>query len=127
MLTHGDLIVNNVIVTPANRLVVVDWESATWSGLPALDLVRLLYDLSLDSASVRPRARARLLADARQTIGTAVRLRCFSLAWARKNTARAAGIGIAGLCIVGIAALVIDHDRFAACLAAMFRCCGRLD
>jgi len=46
------------------------------------------------------------------------------LAWAGKNTAHAADIGIAGLFIVGIAALVIDHDRFAACLAGMlmFRC-----
>jgi hypothetical protein len=54
---------------------------------------------------------------------------CFSLAWARKDTARAADIGIAGLLIVGIAVLVIDHDRFAACLARMmmFRCSGRLD
>jgi hypothetical protein len=54
---------------------------------------------------------------------------CFSLAWARKNTARAAGIGIAGLFIVEIAALVIDRDRFAACLAGMmmFRCSGGLD
>ena len=54
---------------------------------------------------------------------------CFSLAWARKNTAGAADIGIAGLFIVGIAALVIDHDRFAACLAGMmmFRCSGCLD
>jgi hypothetical protein len=54
---------------------------------------------------------------------------CFSLAWARKDTARAADIGIAGLSIVGIAVLVIDHDRFAACLAGMmmFRCSGRLD
>jgi hypothetical protein len=61
------------------------------------------------------------------TIGIAIRL-CFSLAWARKDTARAADIGIAGLFIVGIAALVIDHDRFAACLAGMmiFRG-GRLD
>ena len=52
---------------------------------------------------------------------------CFSLARARKKTARAADIGIAGLFIVGIAVLVIDHDRFAACLAGMmmFRCsCG---
>jgi hypothetical protein len=54
---------------------------------------------------------------------------CFSLAWARKDTARAADIGIAGLFIVGIAVLVIGHDRFAACLAGMmmFRCSGRLD
>jgi transposase len=54
---------------------------------------------------------------------------CFSLAWARKNAARAAEIGIAGLFIVGITVLVIDHDRFAACLAGMtmFRCSGRLD
>jgi hypothetical protein len=54
---------------------------------------------------------------------------CFSLAWARKNTARAAGTGIAGLFIVGIAALVIDDDRFAACVAGMmtFRCGGRFD
>jgi hypothetical protein len=51
------------------------------------------------------------------------------LAWARKNTARAADIGIAGLFIVGIAVLVIDYDRLAACLAGMvmFRCSGRLD
>jgi hypothetical protein len=68
MLTHGDLIVNNVIVTPANRLVLVDWESATWTGLPALDLVRLLYDLSLDSASLKRPARTRLLAAAREII-----------------------------------------------------------
>jgi hypothetical protein len=39
---------------------------------------------------------------------------CFSLAWARKDTARAADIGLARLFIVGIAVLVIDHDRFAA-------------
>jgi hypothetical protein len=54
---------------------------------------------------------------------------CFSLAWARKDTARAADIGIAGLFIVGIVVLVVDHDRFAACLASMmvFRCNGRLD
>jgi hypothetical protein len=59
----------------------------------------------------------------------AIRLPLFLLAWARKNTAHAADIGIAGLFIVGIAALVIDHDRFAACLAGMmmFRCNGRLD
>jgi hypothetical protein len=51
------------------------------------------------------------------------------LAWARKKTARAADIGIAGLFIVEIAVLVIGHDRFAACLAGMmmFRCSGRLD
>jgi hypothetical protein len=51
------------------------------------------------------------------------------LAWARKDTARAADIGIAGLFIVGIAVLVIDHDRFAVCLAGMmmFRCRGSLD
>jgi hypothetical protein len=54
---------------------------------------------------------------------------CFSLAWARNKTAHAVDIGIAGLFIVGIAALVIDPDRFAACLAGMmmFRCSGRLD
>jgi hypothetical protein len=53
----------------------------------------------------------------------------FSLAWARKNTAHAVDIGIAGLFIVGIAVLVIGHDRFAACLAGvmMFRRDGRLD
>ena len=53
----------------------------------------------------------------------------FSLAWARKKTARAADIGIAGVFSVGIAVLVIDHDRFAACLADMMmsRCIGRLD
>jgi hypothetical protein len=54
---------------------------------------------------------------------------CFSLAWARENTAHAADTGIAGLFIVGIAVLVIDHGRFAACRAGMmmFRCSGRLD
>jgi hypothetical protein len=54
---------------------------------------------------------------------------CFSLAWARKKTACATDIGIAGLFIVGIAVLVVDHDRFAACLAdmMMFRCIGHLD
>jgi hypothetical protein len=54
---------------------------------------------------------------------------CFSLAWARKNTAHAVDIGIAGVFIIGIAVLVIDHDRFAACPAGMmmFRCRGRLD
>ena len=59
----------------------------------------------------------------------AIRLPLLSLAWARKNTARAADVGIAGLFIVGIAVPVIDHDRFAACLAGMmmFRCGGRLD
>jgi hypothetical protein len=63
------------------------------------------------------------------TIEVSIRLPCFSLAWARKNAARAADIGIAGLFNVGIAVLVIDHDRFAACLAGMmmFRCGGRLD
>jgi hypothetical protein len=63
----------------------------------------------------------------REKVGPKRRL--LSLAWARKNTARAADIGIAGLFIVGIAVLVIDHDRFAACLAGMvmFRCSGRLD
>ena len=62
-------------------------------------------------------------------IEIAVRPPCFSLARAGKKTARAADIGIAGLFIVGIAVLVIDHDRFAACLAGMmmFRCNGRLD
>jgi hypothetical protein len=51
------------------------------------------------------------------------------LAWARKNTAHAADIGIAGLFIAGIAMLVIDHNPFAACLAGVmtFRCSGRLD
>jgi hypothetical protein len=54
---------------------------------------------------------------------------CFSLAWARENTAHAADTGIAGLFIVGIAVLVIDHGRFAACREGMmmFRCSGRLD
>ena len=34
-----------------------------------------------------------------------------------------------GVVLVGIAVLVIDHDRFTACLAGMtmFRCSGRLD
>ena len=44
------------------------------------------------------------------TIGIAIGLPLFSLAWARKKTARAADIGIAGLFIVGIAVLVVDHD-----------------
>jgi hypothetical protein len=48
---------------------------------------------------------------------------------AREKAAHAAGIGIAVLFIVGIAVLVIDHDRFAPCRASMvtFRCGGRLD
>ena len=64
-----------------------------------------------------------------QTFGIAIRLLCFSLAWARKNAAHAAAIGIAELFIVGIALLVIDHDQFAACLAGMmmFRCSACLD
>ena len=51
------------------------------------------------------------------------------MAWARIKTARATGIGIAGLHTVGIAVLVIEHDRFAACLAGMMmlRRSGRLE
>jgi hypothetical protein len=70
----------------------------------------------------------RLRADA-QRLALPFACRCFLLAWARIETARAADIGIAGLFIVGIAVLVNDHDRFAACPAGMmmFRRRGRLD
>jgi hypothetical protein len=76
----------------------------------------------------RRRLGVKLRADA-QRLELPFACPCFSLAWARKNTARAADIGIAGLFIVEIAPLVIDHDRFSACLAGMvmFRCSGRLD
>jgi hypothetical protein len=72
--------------------------------------------------------RVKLRADA-QRLELPFACPCFSLAWARKNTARSADIGIAGLFFVGIAVLVIDRDRFAAYLAGMmmFRCSGRLD
>ena len=80
-----------------------------------------------EGLNLRRRLGVKLRADA-QRLELPFACPCFSLAWARKNTARAADIGIAGSFIVGIAVLVIDHDRFAACLAGMmmFRRSGRL-
>jgi hypothetical protein len=70
----------------------------------------------------------KLRADA-QRLDLQLACACFSLAWARKNAAHAADIGIAALFIVGIAEPVSNQDRFVACLAGMvmFRGGGRLD
>lgn len=74
-----------------------------------------------EGLNLRHRLGVELRADA-QRLKLPFTCPCFSLAWARKNTARAAGIGIAGLFIVGIAVPFIERDRFAACLAGMMVC-----
>jgi serine/threonine protein kinase len=41
---HGDLTLNNVIVTANGQLVLIDWENYSTNGLAVIDLMRLLFD-----------------------------------------------------------------------------------
>jgi SAM-dependent methyltransferase/aminoglycoside phosphotransferase (APT) family kinase protein len=72
LVVHGDLIINNIIVQADERMVLVDWENAASSGLPALDLLRLLYDIASDSYLLKPAARATLLARSKRIIRAAL-------------------------------------------------------
>jgi SAM-dependent methyltransferase len=65
--THGDLTLTNSIVLPGGKVVLVDWEHATSSGLCAVDLLRLLYDTANDAARLLPHAYPAILAQAKQT------------------------------------------------------------
>ena len=71
-LVHGDLTVNNVIVQPDERMILVDWENASRTGLAALDLLRLLYDMWVDARNMKPATRATLRNDARQIVRDAL-------------------------------------------------------
>ncbi len=62
---HGDLTFNNVILTDNGQMVLVDWDNVTDQGLPAIDLVRLLYDAWKDSKVFRPRQAQEFMANIR--------------------------------------------------------------
>lgn len=47
---HGDMVVNNLGLDPARRLVVFDWEDYGAVGLPGLDLFTLSYSLAAEVA-----------------------------------------------------------------------------
>jgi SAM-dependent methyltransferase len=65
---HGDLAVGNAVLRADGKIVLVDWENASESGLVAIDLVRLLYDTWVDSRILSRRVRDVVMADTRETI-----------------------------------------------------------
>ena len=65
---HGDFTASNLIVTPSNDLVLVDWEHTTPAFPIGADLVRFLQDAILESARLRPRARERFRYELRQMV-----------------------------------------------------------
>lgn len=64
---HGDLTFNNVILTDSGQMILIDWENLSEGGLPAIDLVRLLYDAWMDSKVFKPR-QARAIRDHLRTV-----------------------------------------------------------
>lgn len=69
---HGDLTFNNVILAPTGQMVLLDWDNVTEEGLPAIDLVRLLYDAWMDSKVFRPRQAQEFLANVRAGVQAAL-------------------------------------------------------
>ncbi len=65
---HGDLTLNNVILSPGGQMILVDWENAALEGLPALDLFRLLYDAWLERGLLGPAKAERCLATVRRAV-----------------------------------------------------------
>lgn len=69
---HGDLTFNNVIQSPSGQLILLDWDNVAEEGLPAIDLVRLLYDAWMDSKIFRPRQALEFLANVRAGVQAAL-------------------------------------------------------
>ena len=69
---HGDLSGNNTIVTSAGQLCLIDWESVTEYGLPAVDLIRLYYDLVRDFDDHAPGSADRLIIRMRHSLQRAL-------------------------------------------------------
>jgi SAM-dependent methyltransferase len=65
---HGDLSLCNTIVLPNETMVLIDWENACTAGLVAIDLVRLLYDTSVDTGWMKPRTRQQIMTEAKHRV-----------------------------------------------------------
>jgi SAM-dependent methyltransferase len=70
--THGDLTFNNVILMSTGQMMLIDWENVSREGLPAIDLLRLLYDAWMDGKGFRPRQARKLLASVRGAVTEAL-------------------------------------------------------
>jgi SAM-dependent methyltransferase len=65
---HGDFTASNLLVTPSNNLVLVDWEHTTPAFPIGADLVRFLQDATIEAARLRARARGRFRYELRQIV-----------------------------------------------------------
>lgn len=72
---HGDFTPGNLLVTPSDDLVLIDWEHVTAAYPIGADLIRFLQDATQESARLRPRPRRNLLSQLHQSV-TAVLETC---------------------------------------------------
>jgi SAM-dependent methyltransferase len=70
---HGDFTPGNVLITPENELVLIDWEHFT-TGYPiGADLIRFQQDAILESARLETRMRQRFESHLQRVINTALK------------------------------------------------------
>jgi SAM-dependent methyltransferase len=65
---HGDFTASNLLVTPSNALVLIDWEHFTTSYFVGADLVRFFQDASADALRLPGRARTHFLGCLRDAV-----------------------------------------------------------
>ena len=70
---HGDFTPGNLLITPANELVLIDWEHLALGYPVGADLVRFQQDAMLESARLPTGARRRLENHLRGVINAALK------------------------------------------------------
>jgi thiamine kinase-like enzyme len=90
---HGDLCLSNAMVSNG-QLVLIDWENVSSQGLVAVDLIRLLYDVWLESARLRRDLRDKAM----QVTGHATRRGLEKLGFSRENHRHVGALFVALQC-----------------------------
>ena len=70
---HGDFTPGNVLITPANELVLIDWEHLALGYPIGADLIRFQQDAMLEAARVEPSTRRRFENLLTQVINSALK------------------------------------------------------
>jgi SAM-dependent methyltransferase len=70
---HGDFTPGNILITPANELVLIDWEHFALGYPIGADLVRFQQDAMLESARLETRTRRRFENHLRRVINSALK------------------------------------------------------